>query len=226
MCGRYTLTQPDELVEELGAEALDALEPRYNIAPTQQVPVVRPRRDTGARIVMNLRWGLIPSWAKDMAIGNRMINARSETASSKPAFRAAFRRRRCGVLADGFYEWRKAKGGKQPYHIHRTDRRPFLMAGLWERWNGPDGKVDSFSILTTAANDTIRPLHDRMPVILPPESWARWLDHTIEEVEPLEALLMPYDPQAVAFHAVDRRVGRPQFEDASAVEPIATSLFD
>jgi putative SOS response-associated peptidase YedK len=174
MCGRYSLTTPTEaLVALFAAGPLEGFSPRYNIAPTQLVPAVR--MSEGERAWAWLRWGLIPSWAKDPAIGNRMINARAETVADKPAFRAALRRRRCLLPADGFYEWEKRDGAKQPYHIALADRAPFAFAGLWEHWQG-DEAIESCTILTTAANRRLAPIHPRMPVILAPEHYDIWLD--------------------------------------------------
>lgn len=167
MCGRFTLRVPAaELVEIFRLLRRPDVQPRYNIAPTQPVAVVR-RIDRGRELSM-LRWGLVPSWAKDPKIGARMINARAETVATKPAFRTALRRRRCLVPADGFYEWAKSAGGtKQPHYITRRDGRPFAFAGLWESWDGPDGSsIESCTIVTTEANDLVGRIHDRMPVIL------------------------------------------------------------
>ncbi|MFO0898004.1 MAG: SOS response-associated peptidase [Pirellulales bacterium] len=162
MCGRFTLRQvPHEWVKQL---ALPIFSPRYNIAPTQQVLAIRQRE--GIREAVELRWGLIPSWADDPKIGNRLINARAETVATKPAFRQAYKRRRCLILADGFYEWQKQGKTKQPYFIHRPDDQPFAFAGLWEWWKGNVLEIASCTIITTEANELMRPLHDRMPVIL------------------------------------------------------------
>lgn len=185
MCGRYTLSAPlDDLVDVFEVPPPEfPLRPRYNIAPSQEAPVVL-RGDTGRRLGL-LRWGLVPRWADDPSIGSRMINARSETIRTKPAFREAFLRRRCLVPADGFFEWRKPPAGsggpKRPYWIHRPDRRPFAMAGLWERWEGGGtGPLTTFTILTTEASGELRSIHSRMPVVLPPESWEEWLDPDAE----------------------------------------------
>ncbi len=219
MCGRYTLSKPEEAIEAIGAEAAPVIEPRYNIAPTQEVPVVRTRRDTLGRVVRNVRWGLVPFWAKDLAIGNRMINARSETLAVKPAFREAFVQRRCGVLADGFIEWRKTPTGKQPIRIQRADHRPFIMAGLWERWKkGPDGPVDSFTIITTQASESVAAVHDRMPVIVEADALDQWLDPRIEDKDVLTSLLSPY-PSPLALTPVNRRINKPSNDDPACLEP-------
>ena len=213
MCGRYALTTPPDVLAALfELTKLPALKPRYNIAPTQSVPIVRDGPDGGREMTV-VRWGLIPSWAKDPAISGRMINARSETASEKPAFRAAFRHRRCIVPADGFYEWRKLDGGKQPYYIGRADGRPMALAGLWESWTNHENAgemIESCAILTTSANETISELHDRMPVILEPESIAAWLNPAAEGTAALAELLEPAAAGVLEFFPVSRRVNSPR----------------
>lgn len=220
MCGRYTLTTPEgDLVEVFGVPALAFdWEPRYNIAPTQVVPVVA-EDDEGRRMGL-LRWGLVPYWADDPSIGNRMINARSETVAEKPAFREAFRRRRCLVPADGFYEWEKREGaGKVPHWIHRADRRPFAFAGLWERWRAPEGDpLHTFTILTTEASPSLRRIHPRMPVILPEAGWSTWLDREADG-ETLLELLRPFPDGELSEHPVSTRVNTPAEDDAGLVEP-------
>lgn len=204
MCGRFTQTRTwPELVELYRlADTLgpSPLQPRYNIAPTQDVPVVRRRDGSEARELTLARWGLIPSWAKDMDMGARMINARAETVHEKPSFRRAFRHRRCLVAADGFYEWRKQpRGAKQPYFITVGGGRPFAFAGLWEAWNAPVGHmVESCTIITTEANDDLRPIHDRMPVILTPEAFDRWLAPSLP-LDDARALLKPFDGEMTAY---------------------------
>ena len=227
MCGRYTLTRPGDLLTELGVETTEPLQARYNIAPTQKVPVVRatagviPAASETARELANLRWGLIPFWAKDIKIGNRMINARSETVSEKPAFRNSLRRKRCAILADGFYEWKKLAEGKQPYLIHLRDHRPFLFAGLWDRWSkGPIDPIESFTILTTRPNDKVAELHNRMPVILTPEALELWLDPAVDDAARLVELLEPYDAAETEFSAVSKLVNRPSNDVPQCVVPI------
>jgi putative SOS response-associated peptidase YedK len=175
MCGRYTLTTSGPRVAKLfRLDATPSLPFRYNVAPSQPVPAVRA--DAAGRSLALLRWGLIPSWAADPSIGNRLLNARSETVAQKAAFRAAFRQRRCLLPADGFFEWRKEGRLKQPYLFRLQGGGPFAFAGLWEQWKGPDGvTVESATVLTTGANELVRPLHERMPVILRPEDHDRWL---------------------------------------------------
>jgi putative SOS response-associated peptidase YedK len=177
MCGRFAFYSPAEAAAELfGFEPAVEIPPRYNIAPTELIPVVRSARPEGREIVM-LRWGLIPYWAKDASIGNRMINARAETLADKPAYRSAYEKRRCLVLADGFYEWRKEASGKTPWFISLASGEPFAFAGLWEGWTDRDTaeRVETAAIVTTAANDFLRELHDRMPVVLQPEAAGEWL---------------------------------------------------
>lgn len=199
MCSRYSLSTPAEtLAEHFRLERIPPLTPRHNIAPSQQVPIVRlplteSRPQMSGREMTLVRWGLIPAWAKDPAIGNRMINARAETVAEKPAFREAFARRRCLVPADGYYEWQRVGRGKQPCCIRMRDGRPFAFAGLWEQWTRPDGKVvETCAILTTEPNETLRPIHDRMPVILDPDNYDLWLDPGVRSEEKLRPLLGPY----------------------------------
>lgn len=217
MCGRYELhAHPAAIALAFGLEHPPALRPRYNIAPTQDVPVVRVNAH-GVRDLVQVRWGLVPRWAKDPSIGQRMINARGETAATKPAFRNAFRRHRCLVPANGFYEWRQAADGrKQPLWIGRADGGLLAFAGLCERWLGPDGQpLDTCAILTTGANALIAPLHDRMPVIVAPADYARWLDP--DEADP-QALVQPFDAAAMAFHPVSTRVNSVRHDDAGLLE--------
>ncbi|MEM9555691.1 MAG: SOS response-associated peptidase [Acidobacteriota bacterium] len=229
MCGRYTLTDPGDLLDVLEVETDDdtpELGARYNIAPTQGVAAVRRIESDdadldGTRTLRLLHWGLVPFWAKDRAIGNRMINARAETAASKPAFRAAFKRRRCLLLADGFYEWvAQESGPKQPYHIHLPERQPFTFAGLWERWDkDPDvGTIDSCTILTCDASEAMEPYHHRMPVFLEGDARDAWLD---PETSPdaLQELLRPY-AGTLEFTPVSRMVNNPRNEAPGCVEPI------
>ena len=230
MCGRYAFFTPIQAVARL-FDAVDAtagdLAPRYNIAPTQQVPIVRwsePDDGDGAtsplRMLSTARWGLVPCWAKDPAIGNRMINARGETVSQKPAFRAAFRRRRCLVPADGFFEWRKSSSGKQPWFIRAADGQPLALAGLWETWSPEGGEpLHSCTIITTVANGFMRPLHDRMPVILQAAGRETWLDRAASS-DSLQAVLVPAPEDVLEAWPVSRRVNRPANDDAALLEPV------
>lgn len=222
MCGRYTLTtSKGKLAEEFDLSGeLPELTPSYNIAPTQDVAAILG--DGEERRLELMRWGLIPSWADDSEIGSRMINARSETVAEKPSFRAAFKRRRCLVPADGFYEWQKTNGAKQPFHIRLQDERPFALAGLWETWQDEDGpEVHSCTILTTEANDLLAPVHSRMPVILDPENYDFWLDPDVQEKEPLTGLLRPYPSEEMEAYAVNRFVNSPSNDGPRCVEPAA-----
>jgi len=220
VCGRYTLTVSAAVLAEVFAVDVPELRPRYNVAPTQTMGVVRLDRH-GARAWRQARWGLIPSWSKDPAIGNRMINARAETAADKPSFRAAIRRRRCLVPADGFYEWRRSPDGKVPHLIRFEDGRPFGFAGLWERWRDPGGEeVDSYTILTTRPNEVVATLHDRMPVILPPAVHHEWLASGEIERDRLEVLLAPHPAAGMEAYPVSRHVNSPANDDPECVRPV------
>jgi putative SOS response-associated peptidase YedK len=229
MCGRYSITTPIEAIQRIFdvPERLN-LPPRYNVAPTQEVPVVRLGPD-GLRHLGQVRWGLVPFWAEDASIGARLINARAESAATKPAFRAAFHKRRCLVVADGFYEWRKPaeKGGrKQPFRIARTDGAPFAFAGLWERWRpkeeaGEGGEaLETCTILTTDANETLRPIHDRMPVILDSADYDTWLDPEAPEAA-LQACLGPYPDKALTAYPISTRVNKVAHDDPEVIVPLA-----
>lgn len=221
MCGRYTLHTPGETVEEIFdvTESVE-LTPRYNIAPTQEVAVVGLNRE-GTRTLGLMRWGLIPSWAKDPSIGNRMINARSETAAQKPAFRSSFKKRRCLVPADGFYEWKKIGDGKQPFHIRLKSAAPFAIAGLWARWHGTEGEpIRSCTLLTTSPNELTAEVHDRMPVILPSEAYTSWLDPRTDP-ESLEALMVSYPAEEMEAFPVTPMVGNPRNDSPKCIEPLS-----
>ncbi|MDQ4126373.1 MAG: SOS response-associated peptidase [Actinomycetota bacterium] len=219
MCGRYTLATPvGRLAEEFGFDSSSTeFRTSYNVAPTRQVPVVVA--EGGQRRLEMLRWGLIPSWADDPGIGARMINARSETAPEKPSFRRAFRDRRCLIPADGFYEWKREEGGKQPYYFRLEGGRPFAFAGLWESWT-KDGEIRSCAILTTAANELVAGIHDRMPVILPAGHYDAWLDPEAERDE-LTGLLVPYPGDDLETYPVSRFVNSPGNDDPRCIEPAA-----
>ena len=236
MCGRFTnmfkwreLQVLMDLLDWTGVE----IPPRYNLAPTQQAPVVRATGD-GSRHGAMLRWGLVPSWADDLSIGSRMINARAETLAEKPAFRHAFARRRCLVPISGFYEWKaapaaasaKKPGSKQPYYIVRQDRRPFVLAGLWESCAkvenpaGP-GPLETFTLITTTPNRLLSQLHDRMPVILSPEQFGAWLDPANHDTEGLARLLVPAPAEEFEMHPVPRLVSNPRLEGPDLIRPVA-----
>jgi putative SOS response-associated peptidase YedK len=227
MCGRYSLTTPVEGVRQVfGFLERPNLQARYNIAPTQEVAAVRlePAVPGAARHLVMLRWGLIPAWAKDKAIGSRMINARAETVAEKPAFRAAFAKRRCLVVADGFYEWRTESGAKQPYWAAMADGRPFAFAGLWEQWTDrSDGsRVESCTIVTTEANELLRPIHPRMPVIVDPVDFDAWLDVSAAP-EAARALLRPYPAGPMTVYPVSPRVNSVANDDADLIEPLTAT---
>lgn len=223
MCGRYTLfTNISELQERFGF-VLDAPgpEPRYNIAPTQQALAVV---SDGWRRGGMMRWGLVPPWAGDVRVGSRMINAMSETAAVKPAFRAAFRRRRCLVLADGFFEWRRAGKERTPVYFSRKSGGPMAFAGLWESWQSPTGeRIRSCAILTTAANELIAPLHHRMPVILSAETEPLWLDPLTETPDTLEPLLMPAPPDLLDAREVSPLVNNVRSDGPGCIAAAAPS---
>ncbi len=212
------------VAEEFGLFEAAAFAPRFNVAPSQSVAIVRRARDApdDRRQLAWLRWGLVPSWAGDPAIGNRMINARAETAAEKPAFRAALRSRRCLVVADGFYEWQRVGNRKQPYFFHLRNDRPFAFAGLWEIWQAPDqSRIESCTLLTTVANELVRPIHDRMPAILASADYAQWLDAGEEEPKRLKSLLGPYPSEAMAAYPVGPRVNNPGNDDPGCIERTA-----
>ncbi len=231
MCGRYTLFASAGTLKSLfQIEILGELPPhnniapRYNIAPGGAILAVRPGKSNPPnqdREPALLQWGLIPSWSKDPTIGARMINARAETAAAKPAFRAAMKRRRCLIPANGFFEWAKSGPAKQPHYIHMRGHQPFAFAGLWDQWCGEDGsEIDSCAILTTDANEILRPIHHRMPVIVHPDNFDRWLDPAVETPATLADLLRPYSSDEMTAHPVDRRVGNPRNDDASCIEAV------
>ena len=228
MCGRYTVTSPlDQILGLFALKAAPDLGPRYNVAPTQNALVVRRAADA-EREAVALRWGLIPHWADDPAIGSRLINARSETVHTKPSFRDAFARRRCLVAADGFIEWKKEQGGKQPYHIVMEDRAPFAFAGIWERWKPADGGelIESFSILTTTPNETVEPLHDRMPVIVAEHDFELWLDSRAGR-DAVEPILAPFDGRPMIAFPVSREINSAANDGPEVLKRVAeqASLF-
>ena len=249
MCGRYTIRLLQPIVDMFGVALPDDFPTRYNVAPTEDVPVVRAAPAPGAsggadaRAGMRLdllHWGLVPSWADDPSVGNRMINARAETAATRPAFRDAMRRRRCLVPADGFYEWKKlddadssGRGGataaanprgkahkaprKQPYLFRMKNDRPFAFAGLWDTWWRDGEKLESFTILTTSPNELVAPVHDRMPVIIVPEDYARWLDPERNATD-VQDLLRPYAAGEMEAIPVSKHVNTPANDDPRCVE--------
>ena len=218
MCGRFTLRVPShKLVEQFRLETAqptepwDAIVPRYNIAPSQTILAVR--RSASGRELVSMKWGFLPAWATDAK--GAMINARGETAAAKPTFCDAFSKRRCLIPADGFYEWKKNGRRKEPYHIQLTDGLLFAFAGLWESWHGQD----TCTILTTMANNVVAPLHDRMPVILDPESYSKWLDSGAQTKE-LQALLRPFPEEKLTTTPIDSRVNSAAVDDAQCLAPL------
>ncbi len=235
MCGRFVSTSPpDELAAYFGVDqvAEAVLEPNYNVAPTQDVYGVV--EDDDHRHLDAFFWGLVPSWAKEMKIGSRMINARAETLTEKNAFKSSFARRRCLVPADGFYEWKrlgKGKGAKkQPMFIHRPDRSPLAFAGLWSVWRGPDRDQEplrSLTIITTEPNATMARIHDRMPVILPESTWASWLDRDNDDVDTLQGLLVPVDDSFLSVTPVSTAVNSVRNNGPELLDPAEEqALFD
>jgi len=225
MCGRFSQTQSGEAVAQaFQLSVTPELSPRYNIAPSQPVSVVTQSRQSGDRLHHEKQWGLIPGWSKEPSIGHKLINARSETVAEKPAFRNALQKRRCLIVADGFYEWQKAPKGqdKQPYLIQLKTRSLFAFAGLWERWRSPETDETLFSctILTTAANAVMTPIHHRMPVILPPDAYERWLDPTHYNRGELEALLGPYDPDMMETTPISTQVNNPRHDSEAVQTPV------
>lgn len=222
MCGRYFLhSSADRLTRLFGEMPMPRLAPRYNIAPTQPVPIVRQAAN-GRREMVLVRWGLIPGWSKGPDPRFGMINARSETAATRPAYRNAFRYRRCLVPADGFFEWRVVDGAKQPYVLTARDGRPLALAGLWEHWQDPAGnEIESCSILVREADAQVRPIHDRMPVIVDPASFDLWLDLRSQKPGPLETLLAAQRPPALEIYPVGRAVNSPKNDRPALIERIA-----
>jgi putative SOS response-associated peptidase YedK len=221
MCGRFTLTvDPAELKEKFpGTEFPPQFAPRFNIAPSQPILAIPNDGQNRADFFV---WGLIPSWAKDPSIGNRLINARGETLAEKPSFRGVYKYKRCLVLADGFYEWKNQPGTKVkiPHFIHMKDRQPFAFAGLWDEWNSPDGsQIRSCTIVTTEPNEMMASIHNRMPVILPPDAYAQWLDTAPQPPDSLAALIKPYPTGELAAHPVSTLVNNPKNDFAECVVP-------
>jgi putative SOS response-associated peptidase YedK len=220
MCGRFTLRAPAERVKrEFQLEEVPSIEARFNVAPTQNILAVRHSPD-GSEVAM-LKWGLIPSWAKDAAIGAKLINARSETVEEKPSFREAFKRRRCIIPADGFYEWQRMGSRKQPFYFRLKDDRLFGFAGLWDKWRSPDGEsLETCSILTTEANDVLSTVHDRMPVILHRETYDLWLDDDVRKQDLRKELLRPFPASEMTAYPVSTSINSPYQQGEELVQPI------
>jgi len=219
MCGRFTLFSPGPALQaHFHLPEPPALRARYNIAPSQDIAVVRSLGQ-GERALGMLRWGLIPGWAKDLRIGYRMINARAETVAEKPAFRNAFRQRRCLIPADGFYEWQRRDGAKQPWYFHRRDEALFAFAGLWEHWDRAGELVESCTIITTRANRLMAPVHERMPVILGPDDYLSWMETPATEAGSLLPLLEPCADDWLTTYPVSSRVNSPGTDTLALIHP-------
>jgi putative SOS response-associated peptidase YedK len=226
MCGRYRLSRRKQILEEHFLADWDELEwhPRYNIAPTQPVPIIRQNPKESVREISLVRWGLIPSWSKDSSSAAKMINARSETAATLPAFRDAMKSRRCLIPADGFYEWQKQGKTKQPYSFEVNDGELFAFAGLWDRWKDPNGQwIKSCSILTTTPNALTAPVHDRMPVILDPDIYDLWLDPGMKDVHAVSDMLKPYDARLMRSYPVSIRINSVVNDDPECSAPVELS---
>ena len=224
MCGRYTQSKSAEIIAKaFQIDNVSDIKPRYNIAPTQSVLTVLQPAASANRQSKMLHWGLIPSWAKDRKMGSKLINARAETVAEKPAFRSAFRKRRCLVVADGFYEWQQQenKKQKQPFYFRLSDGEPFAFAGLWEHWQDATGEeIESCTVLTTEANDLMRPIHNRMPVILEAKNYDLWLDAEATKPELLQPLLHPYPTEEMTAYPVSTAVNKPTNDSAECINSI------
>lgn len=220
MCGRFTsLLSPELLAVIYEIFPPEHTSQRYNIAPTQQVLTIREASD-GSRLLSSARWGLVPHWAKDLSIGNKMINARCETVHEKASFRQAIRNRRCIVPASGFYEWAATPDGKIPYYITTRDGSPFSFASIWESWKNPDGQeLETCSILTTSANSLMSPIHDRMPVMLHQTDFDRWLDPGNTDPQQLQVFYQPYTPDLMQLWPVSTLVNSPQNDSPDCIVP-------
>jgi putative SOS response-associated peptidase YedK len=227
MCGRFTLNQSSSaLADFFSIDNIPDLAAQYNIAPTQKVATVLHNPETNQREFQQLTWGLIPSWMKDPKMGVKLINARSETVAEKPAFRSAFQHRRCLVLADGFYEWKRENGQKQPFYLRLSNGQPFAFAGLWERWRPPQHnseaeEIRSCTILTTAANELVQPIHERMPVILAPQDYDLWLNSQMPTSDALQQLLCPYPAEAMTAYPVSSLVNNSRQNSSECIIPLS-----
>lgn len=220
MCGRYALhAHPEVIALQFGLDSEPQFKASYNICPGGEILVARENRD-GARVAAQHRWGLVPHWAKDPAIGNKLANARANTVAEKPAFRDAFLKRRCLVPASGFYEWHSARGRKSPWYLRPLDAPLFGLAGIAAYWKG----LYSVSLITTEPNAVMQPIHERMPVIVPPERYAEWLDRGQQDATALMRFLQPYPPERMAAHAVSPRVNKPEHDGPELIEPVPTLI--
>ncbi|MEM7280172.1 MAG: SOS response-associated peptidase [Pseudomonadota bacterium] len=225
MCGRYAFFAPADAIATLfEIEDPPEIEFSYNVAPTDYVPAVRYQE--GARRLSMLRWGLIPFWAKNKQIGVKMINARAETVSEKPAYKSAFKQRRCLLPASGFFEWQKTSQGKQPHFISLSTGEAFAFAGIWESWGKDEEKIESVSIITTQPNPLVAQVHDRMPVIVPKDYFAKWLGEESAESGDLKEYLVPYPENEMRFYPVGKAVGNPRNKTQECIAPLESdSLF-
>lgn len=223
MCGRFTQTATSDVIaKQFHLDKLPLFTPRYNIAPSQPIAAIRVDPHTAPRKLAMLRWGLIPSWAKDPKIGNQCINAKAETVAEKPSFRSAFKKRRCLIVATGFYEWQVQARTKQPMWIGLRSKQPFAFAGLWEHWTPAEGEpLETCTIITTEPNSLMAPIHTRMPVILAPASYDQWLDPTFQHIDPLKALLRPYPSEELTAYPVSTLVNNPRHDVPQCLEPVA-----
>ncbi|MGD9851735.1 MAG: SOS response-associated peptidase [Nitrospirales bacterium] len=220
MCGRFTRKESVQpFAEHLGLMVMPSLPPRYNIAPSQIVACVRTNPETQEREFADLKWGLVPSWANDPSIGNKLTNARSETVAEKPSFRHAFKQQRCLVLADGFYEWKREGKTKQPYYIRMKNGRLFAFAGLWERWQKHDPALETCALLTTIPNNLMKPIHNRMPVILPESTYTSWLKPEMHNLMYLTELLQPYQADDMEAYPVSPLVNNPRNDAPLCIRP-------
>ncbi len=222
MCGRIILTSaPHVLAEKFFLDLVPEVIPRYNIAPASEIAAVVVNPRSVGRLVKMFRWGLVPPWSKGPEVGAKMINARSETVLEKPSFKEAFLARRCLIPVDGFYEWQKRDGGKQPFVFQRKDRSVFALAGLWEQWQDPQGSdLETCTILTTAANSTMVPIHHRMPVVLSETDWKAWLEMPADQASQLLKLLKPCAPDVLLTHPVTPQVNKPAFDQPECLNPV------
>ena len=221
MCGRFTSNHSSsEIAKAFNLSNVPNLEPRYNIAPTQQVGTILRFNSQKEREFKWLRWGLIPHWAKDKSIGNKLINARAETIAQKPSFRSPFRHSRCLIIASGFYEWQKQDGGKQPFYIQQIDSLPLALAGLWTTWEQEGEAIDTCTIITTEANEIMQPIHQRMPVILKSDDYEKWLNPTVQQPELLQPLLQPYSSTQLKTYPVSTLVNNPRNDSPECISMI------
>jgi putative SOS response-associated peptidase YedK len=222
MCARYSFFSVQVFQQEFGVDPV-GIEEHFNIAPTDVVPAIVDFGD--GRAIEHFQWGLVPSWSKDPSIGQKLINARAETLAEKPSFRSAFKKRRCLLPADGFFEWKGEKGNKQPYFIRLRSRRPFALAGLYEFWEGVEGALATCTIVTTTPNELLSTVHTRMPVIVGPDDFDAWLDPKTQETTILMPLLAPYPDGELEMYPVTRMMSNPAFESPAAVEPVPSETL-